>query len=78
MIQEMLDFSLHLVCVSWNVLFDFMQKVSLCLVLLLSISRRISIRGPGGPFVRVNKKAVFRAFICYILLFCITHVVDSI
>ena len=59
-------FSDYTACVIWNILFDFVQKISLFLVLLLSVSRTASIR---FPFVKVSKKKVLGAFLCYIALF---------
>ena len=59
-------FSGYLFCVAWSVVFDFLQKVSLFLVLLLSVSRTVSIR---CTFVRVDKSIVLGVFLCYISLF---------
>ena len=53
------------VCVSWTIIFMFLQKISMFLVLLLSVSRTIALT---HPFYKLNKRAVFASLIMYVTL----------
>ena len=52
-------------CTAWTILFDFLNKISMFLVLLLSLSRAIAI---ARPFYRIRKKLIFGGFLMYCLL----------
>jgi len=50
------------VCSSWTIVFKFLQKMSMFLVMLMSVSRTIVI---ARPFYRVRKVRVIVAFVAY-------------
>ena len=56
-------FSYMWVCATWTVLFLFLQKISMFLVLLISVSRTIAL---AVPFFKLNKRAIFISFIVYV------------
>ena len=51
------------ICATWAIFFLFQQKVSMFLVLLLSVSRTIAL---AVPFFKLNKRAVFISFVLYV------------
>jgi len=56
-------FGYEIVCASWAILFQTLQRVSMFLVMLLSASRALSI---ACPFTEVNTNAVLGSFFLYI------------
>ena len=52
-------------CAAWNVVFMFLQQISMFLVMLLSVSRCIAI---ALPYRNVNKNRFLLAFHLYVLL----------
>ena len=56
-------FNLHIFCVIWEILFSVLEKVSIYLVLLLSISRTIAI---VKPFYKVRSKGVVGSLVAYL------------
>ena len=63
--QPML-FSFGVVCVAWRVIFKSLSRLSVFLVLLLSVSRTISLVTPFLAFMIISKKRVLGALYCYV------------
>ena len=58
-------FGLRIFCVSWSVVFYYLVQASMFLVMVLSVSRTISIVNPFYQIRKRNMVVVFVVFTCY-------------
>ncbi|KAL5252356.1 hypothetical protein ACHWQZ_G015206 [Mnemiopsis leidyi] len=68
-------FAEALFCISWSVVFYYLQGISMFLVMLLSVSRSIKLI---NTYHRINKKALLYSFILYTVFHLILYNVPPV
>ncbi|XP_063691518.1 mas-related G-protein coupled receptor member A7-like [Bolinopsis microptera] len=63
-----------IVCAGWTLLFKFLQRISIFLVMLLSVSRSIAI---AIPFMKLHRIAAISALIIYSILLVVIDIVHQ-